>query len=75
MASGIDFTGNGGEDAPSGPMSTGQPERASRGAAGPIQFSGDGGMDVGGTIEKTTQDGPMPPKGGGVEFTGEVGMD
>ena len=32
-------------------------------------------MDVGGTIEDTTMDGPMPPKGDGVDFVGNGGED
>lgn len=73
MANGIDFTGNGGDDVSNGPSSTGS--FASRGSKGPIDFAGDGGMDVGGTIETGNDEGAMPPKGGGVEFAGNVGED
>lgn len=73
MASGIDFTGNGSEDLGKSIDSTGN--FASRGSKGPIDFTGDGAMDVGGTIENTSADGPMPPKGDGVEFAGNGGDD
>jgi hypothetical protein len=73
MANGVDFTGNGGDDtsakSPSGAA------WASRGAKGPIDFAGDGGMDVGGTIFDTNPEGDMPPAGGDVLFTGNGGDD
>lgn len=76
MASGIDFAGNGGEDTSSSPSSTGQPQEARRGAQGPIEMTGDGAMDTGGTIQDTSESGPMPPKGGDdIVFAGEVGSD
>ena len=75
MASGVDFSGSGADDVSQGPMSTGQPARASRGSAGPIQFTGNGADDVGGTIEDTSEKGPMPPKGGEAEFAGNGAED
>lgn len=71
MSSGVDFSGNGAEDVSQAPMTTGQPEAASRGQAGPIDFAGDGASDVKGTIEDTSEHGPMPPKGDGVVFAGD----
>ena len=71
MANGIDFAGNGAEDLGKSIDSTGG--YASRGGRGPIDFAGDGAADVGGTIEDTSGEGSMPPKGGGVEFAGDVG--
>lgn len=73
MASGIDFAGNGSEDL--GKIIDDTGNYASRGGKGPIVFSGDGAEDVGGTIEDASMDGPMPPKGDGVEFAGNVGDD
>lgn len=69
MASGVEFTGNGDADVSAGPSSTSQPETARRGANGPIQWTGEGGADVGGTIDVTAEKGEMP-KGGDVVFTG-----
>lgn len=75
MSSGIDFAGDGAMDISHNPSSTGQPEKAARGAAGPIQWTGDGGSDVGGTIADTSESGTMPPKGGDVQFAGDGAMD
>ena len=75
MSNGIDFAGMGGEDVSQAPSSTGQPKDAQRGAQGPIQFTGDGGQDVGGTIADTSEKGPMPPRGDDIVFAGEVGND
>lgn len=71
MASGIDFAGSGAEDLGKNIDDTNN--YASRGSKGPIMFTGDGAEDVGGTIEDTSMDGPMPPKGDGVDFAGSVG--
>jgi hypothetical protein len=74
MASnGIDFTGNGADDASNANPRT--QSFANRGAQGPINMTGDGGSDVGGTIGMNDPSGDMPPKGGGVEFTGDVGHE
>jgi hypothetical protein len=74
MASnGIDFTGDTGNDSISSPSST--QHFASRGAQGPVNMTGDGASDVGGTIGMNPPSGDMPPKGSGVEFTGDVGHE
>jgi hypothetical protein len=38
-------------------------------------MTGDGASDVGGTIGMNPPSGDMPPKGSGVEFTGDVGHE
>lgn len=72
MANGIEFTGNGSEDAGSGPASTGMPEKAARGAQGPVDMTGNGDADTGGTIGNSSMnDGFRKPMNGpGVSFTG-----
>jgi hypothetical protein len=74
MANGVEFTGDGGEDASQGPASTGQPEAARRGSNGPIDFTGDGAECVGGTIDVTSERGSVP-KGADIQFAGEGGED
>ena len=75
MGSGVEFAGNGDADVTQAPASTGQPEVARRGPSGPIEFTGDGAADVGGTIADTTPSGPMPPKGDGIVFAGNGDED
>lgn len=73
MGNGISFTGEGEQDASRNVSST-QQERGSRGSQGPIDMTGDGGQDTGGTPSSAMPRGTSP-NGSGVEFTGNGGED